>query len=131
MRFTLAEVLAYEAKRSGRQPFTRPPGETEREGKLHDKISAWCDSQWPRWKYVHSRMDQPTTTAKGVPDFVILAPAGRLLLIECKARDGKCSTEQLGWHKEAEMLGHTVHIVRSLEEFIALTQQQTPQNPCK
>jgi hypothetical protein len=64
-------------------------------------------------------MDLPTTTIPGSPDFFILANDGKLLLIECKRpRGGKLSSEQLGYIQWSSRLGHTVHVVRSLEQFI-------------
>jgi hypothetical protein len=92
-------------------------GKIERELKLHDDIIRYCNAQWPRWKYIHARTDQRPTIAVGCQDFTIFAP-GRVLCIECKRADGKPDHDQLIWHKEMEMLGHTVHIVRSLSEFL-------------
>lgn len=86
------------------------------ECKLHTEIIKYCDAQWPKWKYIHARMDKRATIGKGVQDFTIFAP-DRVLCIECKARDKKLEPEQLAWAKEMEMLGYTVHCIRSWEEF--------------
>ncbi len=106
------------------------PGEPEvvhapvdRERDLHDEICAWAESQWPRVKYVHSRMDRPTGMEAGIADFVLFLPAGRTVCVEAKARDGKLSKEQAAWHKEMSMLGHRVLVVKSLEEMKILIQQ--------
>lgn len=65
-------------------------------------------------------MAHSTFRTPGEPDFVILAEGGRALLIECKTRKGKLSPEQRAIVAWANKLGHTVHVVRSFGEFIAL-----------
>ena len=54
---------------------------------------------------------------RGTPDFVLLLPGARVLLIEAKRPNQKPSPAQLAWHLEAAKLGHEVHIVHSMEEF--------------
>jgi len=96
------------------------PGAAEREtgkGGLHEQIMDYCNAQWPRWKFIHSRTDQKSTVAVGSHDFTIFLPGGRTVLIECKAKGGKLSNEQLAWAKELSLLGHGVNVVFSLEEF--------------
>lgn len=90
----------------------------ELEGGLHEEIEAECRRRG--WAYVHSRMDAPTTTARGVPDFVIAASQGRTLWIECKSRTGKQTPEQLGFALQCELQGHVVHVVRSLADFMEI-----------
>ena len=90
---------------------------------LHDEIIRHCNSQCPRWKYIHARTDQKSTIGVGVHDFTIFLPGGRVLCIECKTRLGKLTPEQLAWKLEMEMLGHAVHVVRSFQEFIVLTNE--------
>lgn len=102
-------------------------GAEAREERLHEKIMVWCDQQWPRWKYVHSRMDRKTTTETGVADFVVFAPGGRVIVVECKARGRKLSKEQRDWSHEMFRLDHTVHLVYSLDEWVQITVvAQTP-----
>lgn len=91
----------------------------ERELDLHDQIIRYCNAQWPKWKYIHARTDKRSTIAAGCQDFTIFAP-GRVLCIEVKRPGGKLDPDQQGWAKEMQMLGHTVHTVRSMDEFIAL-----------
>jgi hypothetical protein len=43
-----------------------------------------------------------------------------VLFIECKSRTGKLSPAQAALKHHAEKLGHLVHVVRSLEEFLKL-----------
>lgn len=93
----------------------------EREIPLHNEIMKWLDSQYPRWRYIRARSDRESTIAVGAQDFTIFAPVGRTICIECKAKGGKLSTDQRTWHKEMEMLGHTVHTVWSFEEFLQKT----------
>lgn len=87
-------------------------------GGLHDQISAYCRAQFPPWKFIHARTDQRSTIEAGAPDFVIMAPDGRTFLIECKTKTSKLTTEQLGWALQARALGHTVHCVRSFQDFL-------------
>lgn len=87
---------------------------------LHNKIIDYCKSQWPVWKYIHANPVVKSTIQKGCQDFTIFTPGGRTLCIECKARNEKPDKDQQIWHKEMEMLGHTVHVVRSFDEFLKL-----------
>jgi hypothetical protein len=41
-----------------------------------------------------------------------------VLFVECKSRNGKLSPAQAALKHHAEKLGHTVSVVRSLEEFL-------------
>ena len=119
-------------KRSSRQRELgilppEPPVDREIKG-LHLPIIDWCNAQWPRVKYIHARTDIPSGIAEGAQDFTLFLPGGRTLCIECKAKDGKLSDEQRIWAKEMDMQGHTVHIVRSMAEFIALVENKTPES---
>lgn len=88
----------------------------DREGKLHEDIIKFCGDQWPRWKIIHARMDKRSTIAVGAQDFTIFRPGG-VLLVECKKKGGKLDPDQQIWRKEMEMIGHTVHIVWSMNDF--------------
>jgi len=92
------------------------------EGSLHEEIQRYCDSNFPPWKVIHARMDKKSTIPNGAQDFTIFMPQGQVLCVECKSGTGKLSPEQLIWSKELAMLGHTVHVVRSMEEFIKLVE---------
>ena len=63
-------------------------------------------------------MDLPSTVEVGSHDFTIYASGGRTFKIECKTAKGKLSNEQLGWAHEMSLNNHTVHVVRSFEEFL-------------
>lgn len=88
---------------------------------LHAQIMRWCDSQWPRWKYIHSRTDKRSTVDPGVPDFAVFGPYPRCIVVECKSKSGKLSTDQQNWIAEMKMIGWTVNVVWNLEEFLGLT----------
>ncbi len=89
-------------------------------GGLQAQILDWCRGQWPRWKVIRARPDRASTIEVGAHDLTVMAPGGRVLLVECKSREGKLKPEQRNWARELEMLGHTVHVCRSLQEFIVL-----------
>ena len=112
MRLTPEQFATLQARRNS--------APVEREADLHQQILDFCRQQEPQWVCIHSRMDAATTTDRGVPDFVILAP-GRVLLVECKRRGGKLSIHQQAWHKRAAAVGHRVVTVTSLREFVEET----------
>ena len=90
-------------------------GESEIESELHNAIVSECKLRL--WPVVHSRTDQRTTTAKGVPDFVIFAERGLVFAVECKTRKDKLTPEQIGWRVLLERNGHKYAVVRSFTEF--------------
>ena len=90
----------------------------EPERKLHEAILEECRRRG--WYVVHSRMDQPTTTAAGVPDFIIAAEAGRTLWIEVKTKRGKLTTQQEATGVWLRTLGHKHYVVRTIKEFLSL-----------
>lgn len=92
-------------------------GGVEVESDLHDQILEFCRLQNPPWVVIHSRMDQATTTDKGVCDFVIFPGDGEVLCLECKSKKGKWTTDQLGFKMRMEKVGIYVHEVRSFSEF--------------
>ena len=85
---------------------------------IHDEIFDECRAR--RWIAFHGSMAARTHRTEGEPDFTILADHGRFFLIECKSRTGKRSPSQNAIAIHATKLGHTVHIVRTLEEFRAI-----------
>ena len=104
--------------------FAQPLGTAGRrngvsqEAKLHDAIFDECRRRG--WIALHGSMAERTCRTLGEPDFVILAEGGRVLFVECKSRTGKLSPAQAALQHHAAKLGHTVHLVRSLEEFLKL-----------
>lgn len=100
---------------------TLPPAKgtaARKESDLHDAIKSECSRRG--WIALHGSMAHRAMRTIGEPDFVILADHGRLILVEAKAAGGKLSSEQAALHAWASKLGHTVHVVRSLEEFLAV-----------
>ena len=90
----------------------------QREQALHNEILDYCRAKG--WLANHGSTAHRTHRTPGEPDFVILMDGGRLLLVECKTKDGKISMEQLSYHAQAKRLGHTVHVIRSFEDFLKL-----------
>ena len=91
---------------------------TVREASLHEEIFDECRRRG--WIALHGSMAERTCRTLGEPDFTILANGGRVLFVECKTRTGKLSPAQAALKFHAEKLGHTVHIVRSLDEFLRI-----------
>ncbi|HMP83657.1 MAG TPA: VRR-NUC domain-containing protein [Verrucomicrobiota bacterium] len=103
--------------RTDRTNLTATPG-VVRESKLHEEIFDECRRRG--WIALHGSMAERTCRTLGEPDFVILADGGRVLFVECKSRTGKLSPAQAALKHHAEKLGHTVHVVRSMEQFFAV-----------
>ena len=111
---TFAQYMEMKARLEPKVEQTKSAG-VEHEADLHDQILDYCRAKG--WRAIHSRMDRPTTTGKGDPDFVVLADGGRFYLVECKSRTGKRTAEQHQFDHHAVKLGHTVWLVRSMAEF--------------
>lgn len=88
----------------------------EREFELHRQILDECARRG--WIALHGSMAHRTHRIAGEFDFVILADGGRVLLVECKTKTGKLTTEQQALHAWARKLGHEPKIVRSLGGFL-------------
>lgn len=69
--------------------------------------------------HVWQRTDKPTSTEKGLPDFIVMS--GNLFLaIECKGDKTPVSAEQKAWHAKLAATGGKVHIARSFPECVEL-----------
>lgn len=110
-RMTTEQWMAYSRRL---KPFKEQPSDTPptSERDLHDEILAECRRRG--LIAFHGSMAHRTFRTPGEPDFVILAHGGRCFLVECKTKQGKLSAEQLG------LLGHPIHVVRSLANFLNL-----------
>jgi hypothetical protein len=86
------------------------------EAELHDAIIAYAKHKG--WICFYSPMCYRTRRCIGEQDFTILADHGRTFLIEVKTAKGKLTSEQLGLALWAEKLGHKIHLVRSVAEFL-------------
>lgn len=105
------EMLARTQRNAGRLP---PQGESiANESDLHNEIIELCRSKG--WYYVHSRMDRKTTTALGVPDFVIATENG-VAFLECKAKGGKPTPAQLATIAHLKKLNRIAAIVTNMDE---------------
>lgn len=122
MRMTLTEFMqaqaAIDARRLGHAP------EPERESELHRDIVEFCQRQYPPWLCFHGSMAHRAFRTPGEPDFILMADGGRTFFVEAKTRTGKLSMEQLGVQLQASRLGHTVHVVRSLDEFRKVVERE-------
>lgn len=116
---TQEQVNAYLARqREGAHKLAATGKAVEREADLHDQILAECRRRG--WIALHGRMDLASGRTIGEPDFVLMADNGRVLFIECKTKAGKIRPEQQALHAWAARLEHTVHVVRSLVEFMEI-----------
>ena len=114
-----AWLNAYEAKQRDRHPeMLKKSGGVDREKELQKAIVAECNKLG--WICLRSRMDRETTRMEGEPDLTILAADGLVLWLECKTANGKLSLEQAGFIGWAARLGHTVCIVRSMDDFFSI-----------
>lgn len=113
---TSAEYAIYEARRQPKRSVG-PVDSSIPERVLHDQISDECKRRG--WIALHGRMDMASGRTIGEPDFTILAE-GRVLFVEAKTATGKLRPEQAALIAWAAKLGHTVHVVRSISEFMLL-----------
>jgi hypothetical protein len=124
MDMTSADLQAIEArraaKRAAKMPRLFPAQGCDDEGELHRQILDECKRRG--WIVFHGSMAHSTFRTPGEPDMVCLTDNGGLLLIEAKTRTGKLSPDQQAIHAWARKLGHTVHVVRSFEEFVRLAE---------
>jgi hypothetical protein len=115
MRITSIEYATLLARQK-RLESPAPAEGISRESDLHEQIFAECRRRG--WLAFHGAMSERTARTCGEPDFIILADAERVWLIECKTRIGKLSPAQQAISAWAAKLGHTVHVVRSFQEFL-------------
>lgn len=112
--FTTQWYEAREAKRSAKLTPTSPDA-VDDETALHNSIIKELRSR--RWLYFHGKMSARTRRTLGEPDFTILAPQ-RVIFVECKSKSGKRSPDQQTVAYCARLLGHEIHLVSSMREFL-------------
>jgi len=56
------------------------------------------------------------TAPPGTPDLLVLGQGGQHLFIEVKSPKGKLNSNQVQMHQQLSELGHTVKIVRSMQD---------------
>lgn len=87
----------------------RPQLRPSLEADLHEMVADYCRSRG--WYFVHSRLDRRTTTALGVPDYLIFKPLGVVLCLELKRPKGKPTPPQLAAQAHLRRLGHVSEVV--------------------
>ena len=112
---TQAAYIDYLAKRN---QCEKPEQHVKDEARIHDQIIG--EVRRRGWIAFHGSMAHRTFRTPGEPDFVILGEGGAVFLVEVKTGTGKLSIDQQAIHGWARKLGHAVHVVRSLEEFLKL-----------
>lgn len=74
-----------------------------------------------------SRMDRATTNRKGMPDFRIVLPGGRALMVEAKVPGGELEHEQqMVFEQYWKQTGQVVYIVWNLQDFKTLLDEHHP-----
>ena len=96
----------------------KPEDAVIRESVLHAAISDYCKARG--WLAFHGSMAHRALRAIGEPDYTIVADKGRVFFIEAKSKTGKLRPEQIGLAMMAEKLGHKIHCVRSMAEFLEI-----------
>ena len=116
---THAQYLAHEAKiRAGRSGTVASVASEGPESELQQAIIAECSRRG--WICLHGSMTHRTFRTPGEWDFTVLGDKGRVWFLEIKNKVGKLSPDQRAIHAWAYKLGHSVHVVRSFEGFIAV-----------
>lgn len=117
-QFTTSWFYDLQARRRASVAGVPAPLTDSPESELHGKILDECRRRG--WLAFHGRMARKTHRTRGEPDFILLADGGRTLLVECKRANGKTTPAQNVVIAQAERLGHTIHVVRSFEQFLQL-----------
>ena len=106
-------------------PAPDAPDHLRPESALHQQVKELCQGQWPRWKFVHARMDRATPRDQtGVCDFVLCLPDRVTVYLELKRPGEKNSLAQRDWMAEMARLGHEVHVAHDLAEVRAAIQKE-------
>lgn len=119
-RMTSAEYHAFlaaqkAAKKADRLQSANDASECESE--LHGQIMDECRRRG--WIPLHGSMAHRSKRTLGEPDFVIPI-YGRVLFVEAKTKTGKLTMEQQAYGAYLAKHGHTLHVVRSLQDFLAI-----------
>jgi len=96
-----------------------PDGEgVERESDLHDDILRVCRERG--WICFHGSMAHRSRRTLGEPDVHCLLPNGVIIFVECKRKKSKLSLEQAAIMTAMKRLGHTLHVVQDLTDFMQI-----------
>lgn len=96
----------------------RPSISDTSEKELQNQIENYC--RLHGWITFRSRMDKKTNRRVGEFDFHCLLPGARVVFVECKSRTGALTEDQTKLFGQMAQLGHRVHVVRALEDFISI-----------
>lgn len=120
MRLTKEQYL--EILSRTKSPQSRSSTGCSREADLHRFVLEECSRRM--WIVFHGAMAHRTFRTPGEPDFVILMHGGKMLMIEAKTGTGKLSPDQRAIAAWANQLGHTIHVVRSEDDWHALLEKE-------
>ena len=116
-----SEFQVWEIQRKSRnlanlaaQPIGEP---CDKESELHAQIMSICKAEM--WIALHSAWGKKTGRLPGEPDFTVVLPDGAVCFVECKKGNEKLTIEQCGVEAWLAKLGHTLHVVRNVTEFMA------------
>jgi sulfite reductase beta subunit-like hemoprotein len=117
--WSIADAELHNSRVSGKRVDVALVGEVAKhERDLHAQIFDECRRRG--WIAFHGSMAERTHRTAGEPDFIILTDDKRALMVECKTATGKLSTEQQAMIAHAAKLGHMIHVVRSMQEFLKI-----------
>lgn len=71
--------------------------------------------------YVHIKLDR---AKRKWPDRLLLGPQGEVLFVEFKREGETPRPQQKAFHKKLRLMGHTIHVIDTLEDFKALLTRQ-------
>lgn len=125
MRWTPEQLADYERRRN--PPQVNRTEAVDDESQLHNDIKQHCKNKG--WRYVNARMDKRSSIGEGICDFIIAADNGRVFWIECKSKTGKISLGQSTFIVWLLKLGHTVHVVTNMDQFLEIVSGPTAPAP--
>lgn len=76
--------------------------------------------QMKGWLVFYGAFGKASNRTPGEPDLTVLLPDGITVFVELKAPKGKLTNNQPEMHAKMNGLGHTVHVVRSLDDFLSI-----------
>jgi hypothetical protein len=117
--WSIADAELHNARVTGNRADVVLVGDAPKnERDLHSQIFDECRRRG--WIALHGSMSERTHRTLGEWDFTIISDNSRVFFIELKSASGKLKREQEALIAWAKKLGHTVHIVRSFQQFIQI-----------
>lgn len=114
----MTNISRFQFEQMQRRVQPQPAPEPDKEYQLHQDIMEYCDAQWPRWKYIHSRFGVKTRNEPGVPDFIIALPRRLTIYVEAKRPGEKLTPAQRDYFAELSKLDQLFFIVHNMQEFL-------------